>query len=265
MSSPAAAVPTEATLLDLLDVRPVGPDRYRADFVAPDPLGLYGGQVAAQALRAAGSTVDPGRPPHSLHGYFVRRGDPEQPMEFHVHRERDGGSFSARRVEASQGGEVVFAGTASFQVHADGPVEQVDAGPEVRGPGGAETVRLPRLLSFEGVEVQQPWPDTPWPTRFWARTTEDLGQDRLLHAAALTYLSDISSGMAPLSRDGLVPGPSLDHAIWFHHPARADDWILTDLRPHVAAGGRGWYTGTMYDRAGRAVSSHAQECLFRTA
>ncbi|WP_137294457.1 acyl-CoA thioesterase [Nocardioides dongxiaopingii] len=261
----ADAEPDGGALLDALRLETVDRDLYRATFVVPDDRSLYGGQVAAQALRAAGLTVEPDRLPHSLHGYFLRAGDSEHPTLFRVHRDRDGRSFSARRVEAVQHGKVIFSMAASFHLPDDGPEVQVRPAPEVAAPEESPAVGLPRLLSFEARAVDQPHPDTPWPTRFWARTTAPLDDDPLLHAAVLTYLSDISSGIAPLTRDGATPGASLDHALWFHHPARADAWLLTDLEPHVAGRGRGWYTGTFHDRTGRAVASTTQECLFRAA
>lgn len=252
------------TLRQVLELEEVDRDLYRAGFVMPDPMALYGGQVAAQALRAAGLTVSPDRAPHSLHGYFLRAGDAERPTVFVVHRDRDGGSYSSRRVEARQDGEVIFSMAASFHVHEEAVEHQHETMPEVTAPAAGEPVGLPRLVSFEGRAVPQPFPETPWPTRFWSRTTADLGDDPLLQACALAYLSDISSGLAPWSDEHSLPGASLDHAVWFHRPVRVQDWLLLDLAPHIVARGRGWYSGTVWDEHGRIVASTVQESLFRT-
>ncbi len=250
--------------LQMLEIEEIDRDLYRAGFVAEDEHRLYGGQVAAQALRAAGATVEPGRIPHSLHGYFLRAGDPTRPTVLVVHRDRDGRSYSARRVEAIQDAEVIFSMASSFQVPEDDREEQRHEMPTVEPPEAGEPLEFPRLIAFEGRMVAQPFPAAPWPTRFWARATDALGDDTLTQACALTYLSDISSGSAPFTDETSMPGASLDHAVWFHRPARMEEWTLTDLEPQILAGGRSWYSGTIYDRAGRVVASTVQECLFRT-
>jgi acyl-CoA thioesterase II len=258
------SAPAERDLLRLLELERLDTDLYRSTYVAPDDMALYGGQVAAQALAAAGATVPEDRLPHSLHGYFLRRGDAALPTVFVVHQDRDGRSFSARRVEARQAGRVIFSTAVSFQTPEDGPDLRCDTMPDTAPPEECEPIGLPRLVSFEGRAPAQPYEPTPWPVRFWSRTTAALGDDPLLQACALTYLSDISSGLAPLSDEHSRPGSSLDHAVWFHRPARLEDWVLTDLVPHQVAGGRGWYTGTLYDRGGTPVASTTQECLFRS-
>ncbi len=253
----------DGTLLDVLDLEEVDRDLYRSTWLVGDRWPLYGGQVAAQALRAAGLTVEPDRTPHSLHGYFLRAGDAERPVVFQVHRDRDGRSFSARRVVALQGGEVVFSVAASFAVTEDGPDEQVGTMPEVSDPEGAASYGIPRLVGMEG-RSSGPMPEGQvWPTRFWARSRTPLEDDPLLHACALTYLSDISTGLVPLITPAARPGSSLDHSLWFHRPVRLDDWVLLDAVPGTAARGRGWYTGTVHDRTGLLAASVAQEQLFR--
>lgn len=268
MSFPAAfddpsLTPPDGTLLDLLVVEELEHDLFRAPFVTTEEINLYGGQVAAQALRAAGATVPPDRVPHSLHGYFLSAGDPGRPTTFLVHRDRDGGSFSARRVEARQEGGVIFSMSASFHARREGPDQQAAELPAVPSPEGSAAIGIPRLVSFEGRAVAQPCPDTPWPTRFWARCTLDLGDDALLQACALTYLSDLSSGVAPFTGPHGLPGPSLDHAVWFHRPFRMAQWHLVDMVPGSVAGGRGWYTGSLYAADGTLSASTTQECLFR--
>jgi acyl-CoA thioesterase II len=250
-------------LLDLLDLEEIDRDLYRANFVFPDPFRLYGGQVAAQALRAAGLSVDPGRRPHSLHGYFLRAGDATRPMVFQVFRDRDGRSFTARRVVALQGGEVILNMSASFQIPEEGHDAQVPTMPSIPDPEESASHEIPRLFSFEGRAAPQPYPGMAWPTRFWARCTAPLNDDPLLHACALTYLSDISTGLSLFRTATHAPSSSLDHAVWFHRPIDANDWMLSDLVPHTASGGRGWYTGSIYDRQGVLLASVAQESLFR--
>ncbi|MCU1594531.1 MAG: Choloyl-CoA hydrolase [Frankiales bacterium] len=250
-------------LLELLELEEIDRDLYRATRTFRDPFALYGGQVAAQALRAAGLTVPEGRAPHSLHGYFLRSGDAERPTIFRVDRDRDGRSFSGRRVVAVQDGEVLFNMSCSFHTVEPGPEVQSHPLPEAGDPAALPVVLLPRLFSIESRQAPQPVADTPWPTRFWSRLTVTAPDDPLIHACVLTYLSDISSGLAGLPQAGQQAGPSLDHAVWFHRPARLDDWVLMDLVPQSTSGGRGWYTGSIYDQTGTLLASVAQESLFR--
>jgi acyl-CoA thioesterase II len=262
-AGPLPAAPTGVSLLDLLDPEPLERDLFRATVVFDDPFPLYGGQVAAQALVAAGRTVRAGRVPHSLHGYFLRPGDAARPVLLRVDRDRDGTSFSARRVVAVQNGEVVFSMAASFQDPEDGLDRQVDPAPDVPAPQVLPPMAMHRLVSFEARLPPQPHDGPAWPTRFWARCTEPLPADDLLHAAVLTYLSDILTGLSPLAADGYRSTASLDHAVWFHRAARLDEWVLVDLVGRTTGGGRGWYTGTLSSRSGVLQASIAQESLFR--
>ncbi|TVT25096.1 thioesterase family protein [Amycolatopsis acidiphila] len=251
------------TVLGLLALDEVEQDLYCAPPAVEEPFPLYGGQVAAQALYAAGRTVPPGREPHSLHGYFLRGGVAGTPIAFRVSRDRDGRSYSARRVTATQDGEVIFTLSASFVTDEPGATREVQPAPVVPPPEELPEAVLPRLLSIEAKLPQQPDPDVEWPTRFWARCTVDLPDDPLTHACVLTYLSDISSGLFPLHDENNATGASLDHAVWFHRPVRFDGWLLTDLVPKAAGRGRGWYTGTVHAPDGELVASIAQEALFR--
>ena len=251
------------SLLDLLALERIDRDLYRATTVFADPWPLYGGQVAAQALRAAGATVDAGRLPHSLHGYFLRPGDASQPTVLHVHRDRDGRSYSARRVVAVQDGDVIFSMAASFHRFEEGPDAQEVAMPDVAAPYECGQWEIPRLFSFEGRTPQQPYQDMRFPTRFWARCTVPL-EDPLLQACALTYLSDIGSGLMAFETEQQRSLASLDHAVWFHRPVRADEWVLNEMVPHTVSAGRGWYTGSLFAADGTLVASLAQESLFRT-
>ncbi|MFF2508146.1 acyl-CoA thioesterase [Streptomyces sp. NPDC058067] len=257
------STPEGVSLAELLDLEKIDSDLFRGNTVLDEPFSLYGGQVAAQALVAAGQTVDDDRPPHSVHGYFLRAGDAGRPTVFRVDRDRDGRSFSARRVVALQDGQVIFNMSASFHAREEGKDVQVSPAPDAGPPDALPAALLPRLVSFEAREPAQPYPDARWPTRFWARCTAQLGDDPLLHAAALTYLSDALSGLVSLADREGSPMSSLDHAVWFHRPARLDDWVLLDLVPHTVAGGRGWYTGTVSGSDGGLRASLTQEQLFR--
>jgi acyl-CoA thioesterase II len=251
-------------LLDVLELEKIEENLYRANIAFADEYALYGGQVAAQALLAAGLTVGPQRPAHSLHGYFLRKGDAQLPTVYQVFRDRDGGSFSARRVVAIQRGEVIFSMAASFQLPRDSWASQAEPMPAVQLPAELPPGRLHRLFSVEARHPAQPFREqAPWPTRFWARATVGLPADPLIHACALTYLSDISTGTMPAADGSSRPGPSLDHAIWFHGPVDMNDWVLMNLDPRVSGHGRGWYTGSIFTQDGTLVASLAQEQLFR--
>lgn len=258
----AAGVP-DVDLRDLLTLEPIERDLFRANTVYREEFDLYGGQVAAQALLAAGRTVDPARRPHSLHGYFLRRGDPSRPTVFRVYRDRDGRSFSARRVVAVQQGEVIFSVAASFHVLRGGWMSQAAVAPDTAAPEDARVVRLPRLVSMDARLPAQPYSGARFPTRFWARAAVPLPDDPLVHACALTYLSDISTGVLPSPDGSEGPGSSLDHAVWFHDAVDMTDWTLSEYRPQFTGHGRGWYNGSLFARDGRLVASVAQECLFR--
>jgi acyl-CoA thioesterase-2 len=254
----------EVSLLDLLQLERIEQNLFRANLVLDEHFSLYGGQVAAQALLAAGSTVDPGRRPHSLHGYFLRKGDSSRPTLFKVSPDRDGRSFSARRVVAIQEGAVIFNMSASFQVPEAGASFQVEPMPATDGPEDSPEWVFPRLFSCEGRWPKQPYGDElELPTRFWARVTAPLAAEPLLHACALTYVSDMSTGVLPAADGSARPGSSVDHAVWFHRDVDMTRWALLDFEARTAAHGRGWYTGSIYSADGRLVASVAQETLFR--
>lgn len=248
-------------LAQMLDLERIEQNLFRANYVFDEPHSLFGGQVLAQALVAAGRTVEGARPVHSLHAYFLRAGDPKQPLVLEVFRDRDGRSFSARRVVAVQNGEVILNLSCSFTVAQEGLDAQPGAAPDVPGPGRVE--HMPRLFSFEVAQTREEAPHTRIPERIWGRCVADLGDDTLLHAAALTYFSDISAGIVRFETDVDRLGPSLDHAMWFHAPARADDWLLLDLAPDRVLNGRGLYSGGLYTPDGVLVASVSQEQLFR--
>jgi acyl-CoA thioesterase-2 len=225
---------------------------------------LYGGQVAAQAARAASLTVPEGRFLHSLHGYFLRPGRSDRPTILRVDRDRDGGSFSARHVNALQNGEVILSLLVSFHVDKEGREFQEAVLPSAMPPdeipeqeiGGHNTMFDLRPASGSGPSK---WPGLSH--RFWARTRGALPDDRLIHECVLTFLSDMGTGFMKVPTDEPMGGPSLDHALWFHRPARLDEWVLVDLEPVVASGARAFYTGAVYDTAGLLVASLTQEHL----
>lgn len=261
MSTETARGP-EGTVLDLLALEQTDEDRFRADYVFEEEAHLYGGQVAAQALLAAGRTVAANRLPHSLHGYFLRAGDAARPTEFRVDRDRDGSSFSARRVVAVQREEVIFSMSVSFATASPGMDEQAPELPVVSAPEDCTGWDAPRMFSMD---VRIPPEDglTAWPSRFWSRFTVEIGIDPLLNAAAFTYLSDFSAALHTFETDGFVPAASLDHSVWFHRPVLMDDWVFTAYDGRAIVGNRGLYTGSYFDRAGRLVASMAQEALYR--
>ncbi|HUC57756.1 MAG TPA: acyl-CoA thioesterase domain-containing protein [Streptosporangiaceae bacterium] len=257
-------MPDTPHLLDVLTLERLDADLFRSAVVYDDPYGLYGGQVAAQALRAAAETVAADRHPHSLHGYFLSRGDPTRPVLLHVHRDRDGRSYSNRRVIAVQNGVVIFNLAASFHVDEEGYDFQAHQAPEVTGPEELPDFTLhTRML---GIEIRMPEQATEgqtWPSRVWLRSREKL-DDETLHACALTYVSDMFTGLASvrgIADVGIVT--SLDHAVWLYRRVAMDDWVLMDLQPESTAGGRGMYTGRIFSRDGTLAAGIAQESLFR--
>jgi acyl-CoA thioesterase-2 len=252
-------------ILDLLNLEYIEQNLYRSCVLsdAQRPR-LYGGQVAAQALYAAGLTVPPGRLPHSLHGYFLREGSPLRPTVFQVERDRDGRSFSARRVVAIQNGEVIFNMAASFAEPRPGPDLDAEPAPEAPAPLTVPVwAQHSHQASFEFRSAQTEQDGYRFPNKLWIRCTEDLADDPLLHAAVLTYTSDMSSGLISFESEGGSSGPSVDHSVWFHRPARMDQWTWQDLVPQTAAGGRGLYTGAVYSESGTRLATIAQESLFR--
>jgi acyl-CoA thioesterase-2 len=229
-----------------------------------DPrFSLFGGQVAAQALRAAAHTVAADRVPHSLHGYFLRPGQPTHPVLFSVDRDRDGGSFSARHVRAIQHGEVIFSMLASFKVpepaatYEPPPWRAVAPPEEVEGSGWDALVETRDVTKavYHGHTVTD---------CLWCRVTTPFPDEPVLHACALTYLSDYGGGFVLQDVPGLaLGGPSIDHVLWFHQPVRVDDWVLVDLRPERASDARGTYFGTIRGRDGTLAAVLGQECLLR--
>jgi acyl-CoA thioesterase II len=252
----------QPSVLDLLNLERIEENLYRNQIVFERPFRLYGGQVAAQALFAAGCTVPDGRLPHSLHGYFLRGGNTARPTLFRVERDRDGGSFSARRVVAIQNGEVIFNMSASFAAPIGGLERDVDPAPAVLAPDEHPAAEHPYQQSLEVRPAVALDPERV-SRQFWVRCTVGVPESPLLHACVLAYMSDISSGMNAIPEYAAASGGSVDHAVWFHRQPALEDWVLLDLVPHVVAGGRGWYAGAFYAQDGTRLATLTQEVLFR--
>jgi len=277
-------------VLDLLDLEPIEVNIFRGR----SPEGerrqrVFGGQVAGQALVAAGRTVPADRFVHSLHGYFIRPGDPAVPLVYLVDRVRDGRSFTTRRVSCVQHGETIFALSASFHLAEPG-IEHADQMPDVPPPEDvvptAERMRDlfgPEAAGFfagSPIDIRHIGPLTfeaagdpalrSSRSQVWLRADGRLPDDPLVHACLMTYASDITLLDSVLLAgglswaDGRTYGASLDHAMWFHRPFRADDWLLYDQESPVAAGARGLARGEVFSRDGRLVVSVVQEGLIRT-
>lgn len=259
------------TLIDTLDLEPAGPDRFLALTPAEGPPRLFGGQVAGQSARAATLTVDPNRRLHSLHSYFIRPGRPGPPLEISVERTRDGRSFSTRRVTAAQGGEAIFVLDSSFHIDEEGDDWQPSYDLGVPGPDEV-TDPIPGGSPFRRMnpfELRPLHPTEGFALHpCWVRLREPIPEDDApLHAAALTYVSDLAvvgSVRAPNSTAGWG-GASLDHAVWFHRPVRVDQWHLFSVDPITNYGARGLARGTFHREDGTLVASMAQECLLRPA
>jgi acyl-CoA thioesterase-2 len=253
---------------EMMALEPHGPDTFVG--IGPEyPWGgLYGGQIVAQGLRAAGLTVDDGFLPHSLHAYFVRRGDATQPIRFEVDRVRDGRSFRTRTVSARQSGGAILTMTASFQVIEDEADLQRAAMPDVPPPEVLASDSWSPV--FDRRFVDDPDGDTA-PLRAWLRVTEPLGDDPLVHACGIAYLSDDLPTDGPRNvhpdrrpgAHGTFMTASLDHAVWFHRPARADEWHLEVVRAGGVAGGRGVAVVERFAADGTHVATVAQEVLIR--
>lgn len=249
---------------------------------------VFGGQVLGQALLAAYATVD-SHDVHSLHAYFLRRGDFTAPIVYNVDRARDGHSFDSRRVTAVQHGEQIFNLSASFQVREQGldhqaPMPEVPMPEELADDGAPSEVELRRLPDkmrryfekerpFE-VRLVEPFawaPTSPQPARqhVWIRAVDRLPDDDRLHRCLLAYVSDynlLGASTRPHGSENLhgrLVMASIDHAMWFHRPMRVDEWLLYSIDSPSASGARGFARGMFFTRDGRLVASTAQEGLIR--
>lgn len=255
----------------MITLEPHGPDTYVGAGPSYPWGGLYGGQIVAQSLRAAAATVDPVFAVHSLHAYFIRTGDSNQPIRFEVDRLRNGRSFVTRQVVARQPIGAIFTVAVSFQTPEEAPEVQAAAMRDVPGPDelGSET--------WSAVFDRRFIPnDEPGHAAAWMRMTAPMSADPLLHACALAYVSDDLPTSAIVSLHPERPAhrdfqdypffsASLDHSIWFHRPFRADEWLLHDLTSHALMSARGLALGHVFTRDGLHVATVTQEALLRTS
>jgi len=275
-------------LLSILDLEPLEHNLYRGLSPQVGWQRVFGGQVIGQALVAANRTVE-GRKAHSLHAYFLRAGDPAVPIIYEVDRIRDGGSFSTRRVVAIQHGHAIFSMAASFHKEEDGLEHQMpmpDVPPPEDLPSEAELKeeligRVPepvraywqheRPIEIRPVDVSRYFSrDQKDPSQLvWIKATGTLGDDLALHQCILAYASDFTLlDTALIAHGRFVFDPnlmlaSLDHAVWFHEPFRADEWLLYAQDSPSSGAARAFCRGTLFTRDGRLVASTAQEGLVR--
>ncbi len=280
---------TAEHLLQLLNLEPLEVNIYRGQNRDIGTARVFGGQVLAQGLVAARRTVDDERDAHSLHGYFILPGDLEAPIVYFVDRLRDGKSFATRRVTAIQHGRAIFNMSASFHVAEPGPEHQ-EPMPAVPPPESVEPEldlirgiadRIPeslravltqdRPLDFRPVDPVDPFsPSARPPLKYmWVRAQGRLPDETLSHQAVLAYASDyglLATALLPHALSIRTPGlqvATLDHAVWFHRPFRADEWLLIAMDSPAAYGARGFARASVFTRDGRLVASLAQEGLTR--
>ncbi|WP_028648610.1 acyl-CoA thioesterase II [Nocardiopsis sp. CNT312] len=272
-------------LLRVLDLERIENDIFRGNSPDEGPQRVFGGLVAGQALVAAGRTVPEERHVHSLHAYFIRPGDPAVPIVYEVDRARDGRSFTTRRVVAIQHGKPIFTLSASFHKAEPGldhqvPMPDVPAPEEL--PSRDERLqdvlgRVPGFVRWHPIELRPVGPLSieaqrkPWmrtnTNPIWLKVNGKLPDDPLTQVCLMTYASDMTLLDTVLLRHGKTPVgvamASLDHAMWFHRPFRADEWLLYAQETPSAQGARGLARGLVYTRDGQLVCSVVQEGLIR--
>jgi acyl-CoA thioesterase-2 len=267
---------------EILDLEKLEVNMFRGGVFSPESGFLqrtFGGHVAGQSLVSAVRTVEPRYQVHSLHGYFLRPGDARAPTVYLVERLRDGGSFSTRRVNAVQHGETIFSMSASFQTDQSG-IEHQDAMPAAPPPDDLPSFRSGGAFDDAGFAQFAEWdvrivprdqvveiPGMASQQQVWFRHTDPLPDDPVLHICALAYLSDLTLlGSAqvhhPDERKHLMIA-SLDHAMWFMRPFRADEWLLYDQSSPSACGGRALTHGKLFNQYGEMVAAVMQEGLTR--
>jgi acyl-CoA thioesterase-2 len=281
--------PRLAELVRLLELERLEVNLFRGESRNIGSPQVFGGQVLGQSLKAAYATVEPGRVAHSLHAYFLRRGDFNAPIVYFVDRSRDGHSFTSRRVTAIQHGEQLFHMAASFQLPQPGVEHQLampqvpapETLPDLASPAARMLEHLPdrmrefyaRARPFEFRRVEPIEPErrhNALPVQqVWFRAVDRLGDDDALHRCLLAYASDfhlLTTAMLPHAQrppgSALIQA-SIDHAMWFHWPVRVDDWLLYAMDSPSASGSRGFSRGSVFARDGRLVASTAQEGLVR--
>ncbi|ONK55189.1 uncharacterized protein A4U43_UnF6620 [Asparagus officinalis] len=290
----AEGTPNDFSLAEqILQLEPLEVDLFRGITLPDAPLfrQVFGGQLIGQAVAAASKTVDCLKLVHSLHVSFIVAGDNNAPIIYQVHRGRDGRSFATRQVDAKQHGVVIFSLIVSFQKEEVGFEHQESLMPQVPAPETLPSMEElrdrhltdPRLpISYRNRVAKKrfvPWPieirfcdinpPSPLPPRsnYWFRARGKLSDDPALHRCVIAYASDFIFGgvsLDPHRRKGQkTTSLSLDHAMWFHRPARADDWLLYVIEGYNAYGGRGFTYGRMFNRQGELIVSSTQEALIR--
>jgi len=276
------------TLLEILNLEPLEHNLYRGRSPQVGWQRVFGGQVIGQALVAAIRTVKD-RNVHSMHGYFMRPGDPEVPIIYQVERDRDGKSFATRRVIAIQHGQPIFTMGASFHKHEDGFDHQIKM-PDVPAPEDlpSEKQMKERFLKKMPGYIRQYWErDRPFEIRpvkmrnyldpeksdpaqsIWIKANENLPEDPAIHQCVLSYASDMTlldTSLLPHGHtlfDPEIMLASLDHSLWFHRPIKADEWMLYAQDSPSASGARGFNRGNIFSRDGTLLASVAQEGLIR--
>jgi acyl-CoA thioesterase-2 len=275
-------------LLAILDLEPLERNLFRGRSPQVGWQRVFGGQVIGQALVAACRTVE-GRAPHSLHAYFLLPGDPKVPIIYEVERLRDGRSFTTRHVKAIQHGQAIFSMSASFHVAEPGfdhaaEMPTVPAPEDLPSESEMKAGVLPlmpdpvrayyereRPIELRPVEFERYTSRAPLGRHFnvWIRATSPLPDDPAIHQCVLAYASDMTlldSSLIAHGRtvfDRSIQAASLDHALWFHRPFRADEWLLYAQDSPSASGARGFSRGLIFTRDGRLVASVAQEGLVR--
>ena len=261
----------EISFAEMMQLEPHGPDTFVGSGPSYPWGGLYGGQIVAQGLRAAAHTVDSGFVLHSLHAYFIRLGDAGQPIRFEVDRIRNGRTFVTRRVVVRQAGGAILNMSASFHVSEEGPTVQSEQLPSVDSPEGLGEDSWSPMFNRRSLK------DDIEPGRIgaWLRLADDLGDDPVLNACALAYLSDDLPTEAAIARHPQRPprestfktfwSASLDHTIWFHQPVRANQWHLHDFHCRELNRNLGTALGSIFDQSGKHIATVAQEVLIRPA
>jgi acyl-CoA thioesterase II len=273
-------------LIELLDLEDIEVNVFRGVSPQVDAQRVFGGQVAGQALVAAARTVEPDRRVHSLHAYFLRPGDPAVPILYEVDRLRDGRSFTTRRVVAIQHGRPIFNLSASFHIHEQGLDHQIPMDPDVVPADSlpdfntrwapwrdvlGEYYERPRPIDSRYVDWSPPDRAEPLPPhqRIWIRADGRLPDDPVLHQCVVTYASDMTlldTALLPHGgtyRSAHIQMASLDHAMWFHRPFRADEWLLYVQDTPSASDGRGIARGLFFTEGGDLAVSVVQEGLVR--
>lgn len=272
-------------LLEVLDLERIEVNIFRGSSPEEGPQRVFGGLVAGQALVAAGRTAPEDRYVHSLHAYFIRPGDPSVPIVYEVDRVRDGRSFTTRRVVAVQHGKPIFTLSASFHKEEPGLDHQIpmpDVPPPEELPSTRERLqeafgKLPGFVTWHPIELRPTGPLSFEAERdprlrtatnpVWLKVDGKLPDDRLLQVCLMTYASDMTLLDTVLLRHGRsfagISMASLDHAMWFHRPFRADEWLLYAQETPTAQGARGLARGLVYTRDGELVCSVVQEGMIR--